>query len=55
MQVLVVDDSAFQRLIEGMPAVAARAASGALVLPLGEIGRELDRRFPLATLSRFHE
>ncbi len=51
----VIAESPATAVISGMPESAARAASGAIVLPLGAIGRELDRRFPLATLSRFHE
>ena len=51
----VIAESPETAVISGMPESAAQAASGALVLPLGAIGRELDRRFPLATLSRFHE
>ncbi|HEX7580666.1 MAG TPA: chemotaxis protein CheB, partial [Thermoanaerobaculia bacterium] len=51
----VIAESPETAVISGMPESAARAASGASVLPLGAIGRELHRRFPLATLSRFHE
>jgi two-component system, chemotaxis family, protein-glutamate methylesterase/glutaminase len=52
---MVIAESPETAVISGMPDSAAQAARGAIVLPLGAIGRELDRRFPLATLSRFHE
>jgi two-component system, chemotaxis family, protein-glutamate methylesterase/glutaminase len=51
---LVLAESAETAVIPGMPASAAEA-SGAALFPLGALARELDRRFPLATLSRFHE
>ena len=51
---LVLAESAETAVIPGMPASAALAA-GAAPIPLGALARELDRRFPLATLSRFHE
>jgi two-component system chemotaxis response regulator CheB len=51
----VIVESPETAVISGMPESAAQAARSALVLPLGAISRELDRRFPLATLSRFHE
>ncbi len=52
---LVIAESPETAVISGMPDSAAQAASGSIVLPLGAIGRELDRRFPLAKLTRFHE
>jgi two-component system chemotaxis response regulator CheB len=51
----VIAESAETAVIPGMPDAASRAVPGALRLPLGAIGRELERWFPLATLSRFHE
>ena len=52
---LVIAESPESAVVAGMPDAAGHAAPRALRLPLPAIAMELERRFSLATLPRFHE